>query len=115
METPIVEGKAMNVWLQELGTKSKHTREVYLLYFNRFIERWEIPDAEKLYEMRRKDLASDDTRDHQNIERMVKTYMAEMHREGYAAGSCRQVSKAVGSFLESQVDAILEAAEDYQG
>lgn len=94
--------KAMDVWMDELNTKSKHTREVYLLYFNRFLERWGIPDAEALYEMRRADLASDDTRDHGRIERMVKTYMSEMQAEGYKAGSCRQVSKAVGSFLETQ-------------
>lgn len=102
--------------MEELATKSEHTREVYLLYFRRFLERWGISDAEKLYEMRRKDLTSDDTRDKQKIERMVKTFMAEMLQGGYAAGSCRQVSKAVGSFLESQgLDLKLKAKDKPKG
>lgn len=115
---PKVNNKAMEVWLQELDTKSEHTKEVYLLYFNKFLERWGISDAEELYEMRRADLVSDDTRDHQNIERMVRTFMAEMHNDGYAAGSCRQVSKAVGSFMESQgrtLELNLKAKDKPQG
>ena len=102
--------------MEELSTKSEHTREVYLLYFNNFIERWDISDAEELFELRKDSLTSSDPRDRKKVERMVKTYMAEMHREGYAAGSCRQVSKAVGSFLESQgLDLKLKAKDKPKG
>ena len=92
----------MDVWEQDLQTKSEATRYNYRRYFSKFLERWAIGDGEELYAMRRADLASEDTRDHENVQRMVKVFMAEMFQQGYAAGTCRTVSKAVVSFFESQ-------------
>ena len=115
METEQI-SKAMTVWMEEFNTKSKHTKEVYLLYFNNFLKRWEISDAEQLFELRRDSVLSLDPRDKRQVERMVKTFMAEMLEKGYAAGSCRQVSKAVGSFLESQgFDLKLKAKDKPKG
>lgn len=98
----VEDSKAMRIWLSELNTKSSSTKEVYLIYFNTFMERWNIPNAEELYEMRRTDLESDDTRDHQRIERMVKTLMAEMRQSGKSASTCKQVGKSLSSFFDTQ-------------
>ena len=92
----------MDVWEQDLQTKRENTRYNYRRYFGMFLERWGMEDGEELYQMRRADLTSEDTRDHENTERKVRVYMAEMLKEGYAAGTCRIVAKAVVSFFESQ-------------
>jgi len=94
--------KAMEVWGQDLSTKASGTRYNYYRYFGLFLERYGIGDGEDLYEMRRADLASEDSRDHKRVERMAKVFMAEMLADDYAAGTCRMVSKALVSFFDSQ-------------
>lgn len=94
--------KAIEVWDLDLMSCVKATRNNYRLYFRRFLERYGVEDGEDLYKMRLADLASGDTRDHRRVERMIKVYMAEMLEDGYAAGTCRMVSKALTSFFESQ-------------
>ena len=101
MQNQVHEGKAWDTWLQDLSAKAPSTRIVYLSAFEAFLQRWEL-DPDRLYEMRRTDMESDDPRDKQNIERMVKVYMSELLGEGKAPNTVRQTSKAVGSFLESQ-------------
>jgi len=92
----------MDVWEQDLQTKKKVTRYNYRRYFGMFLERWGMKDGEELYQMRKVDLASGDTRDHENVERKVRVFMFEMMEKGYAPGTCRIVAKAVVSFFESQ-------------
>lgn len=91
----------MVVWLEDLSTKADSTRRAYLRNFDRFCDRWGY-DADSLFEARKVDLNSLDSRDHQNIERKVKVLFSEMTAKGYSPNSVRQVSKAVASFLESQ-------------
>ena len=95
------EGKAYQTWLQDLSAKARSTQQVYLAAFEAFLERWDL-NPDKMYEMRMADLESGDPRDKQNVERMVKVYMNELLEEGKAPSTVRQVSKAVGSFMESQ-------------
>ncbi len=93
--------RALEVWEQDLSIKSENTRIVYRRNFKAFLDRWGVT-AEELYAMRRADVKSEDTRDQLNVERMVKVLMAEMSEKGYAASTCRNVSKAMTSFFESQ-------------
>ena len=101
----------MEAWEMELEIKAEGTREIYLMYFERFLERWGLtPDG--LYEMRIGDLKSEDPRDHKRIEKMVKVQMAEMKRRGAAASTCRHLWKAVRSFFEAQGLEIKVKAKD---
>lgn len=95
------EGKAWDVWMQDLRTLSTGTVDSYLLNFRKFHERWGV-EPEELYRMRIEDLKSEDTRDHNRIERMVKTQMSEMISAGFAASTSRGIMKAMKSFFESQ-------------
>jgi len=91
----------MQVWEEDLSTKAESTREVYYRYFNRFLKRWSLTPDE-LYEKRRADLAGDDPRDRQGVERMIKVQMAEMVEQGFSASTCDQLLKAMSSFFDSQ-------------
>ena len=95
------EGKAWETWMMELETKAGNTRDNYIRFFRQFLRRWNL-EPEGLYEMRRSDLNSEDPRDHKRIEKMVKVQMAEMRKAGQAAGTCRNLMKAVKSFFEAQ-------------
>ncbi len=97
---PVV-SKALEVWEQDLSARAKNTRKLYRRYLNQFLERWETTPDE-LYSMRKADFDSDDPRDKQSVERMVKVMMSEMRAEGYAASTCSFIGKAVSSFFESQ-------------
>ncbi len=59
--------KAFETWEGELASKSEGTRKVYLSYLEKFLDRWEIPGAEGLYDIRKKDVESEDPRDHRNM------------------------------------------------
>jgi len=98
MET---QGKAWEVWTQDLGTKAERTKDSYMRGLKRFLDRWEV-EPEELYNMRVEDLKSEDTRDHLRIERMVKTQMSEIQGDGYSAETCKMIKKSVQSFFESQ-------------
>lgn len=87
--------------MQDLGTLSTGTVDSYLLNFRKFHERWGV-EPEELYSMRVEDLKSEDTRDHNRIERMVKTQMSEMLSAGFSASTARGIMKAMKSFFESQ-------------
>jgi len=91
----------MQVWEEELQSKSKKTRWIYRHELKRFLERYGWTPKE-LYEIRKADLESEDTRDHQNIERKVKALMTEMMEGGLSASTARCVAKAISSFLEAQ-------------
>lgn len=93
--------KAMEVWELELASKAPSTQRDYKRYFDRFTDRWTL-DPDELYDRRLNDLSSRDPRDHKHVERLVKTQMAEMKREGLSASTCRMLNKAVNSFFEAQ-------------
>jgi len=93
--------KTLKVWELELSSKALSTQKEYRRYFGRFLERWELT-ADELYKTRLDDLRSPDPRDHNQMERLVKTQMAEMKRSGMAASTCRMLNKAVNFFFESQ-------------
>jgi len=95
------EGKAWNTWVEELGNRAKSTRRSYLLYFNRFIERWGM-GPEELYELRLKTIKSTDPRDHRHLERMVNTMIKEMRDKGFKTQTCLMLRKAMQSFFEAQ-------------
>ncbi|MBA7613068.1 Tyrosine recombinase XerC [subsurface metagenome] len=106
------EGKSMDLWLDDLRSLSSSTKRSYLRSFKAFIERYETtPD--KLYEMRLEDFKSEDPRDRLRIERMVKTYMVELHESGKSASTCRQVSKALSNFFVSQSLPLTMKAKDH--
>jgi len=94
-------GKAWEIWMQDLGTQSASTMDSYLRNFRKFHERWGV-EPEELYSMRVEDLKSEDTRDHNRIERMVKTQMSEILGAGFSASTSRGIMKAMKSFFESQ-------------
>jgi integrase len=89
-----------DTWMQDLDTNAKGTKKIYLSHFKRFLKRWNIT-ADKLYEMRKADFQSIEPLERKRIERMVKTSMSELEKAGYAASTCKNVRKAVSSFLES--------------
>ena len=94
--------KALITWEGELASKSEGTRKVYLSYLEKFLDRWEIPRAEELYDIRKKDLESEDSRDHRNIEQKINIQMGEMMEAGYAASTARMLAKSLTSFFEAQ-------------
>jgi integrase len=63
--------------------------------------------------MRRDNLRSEDPRDSKKVERMIKVLMAEMVKEGYAANTAKNVSKALSSFFASQGLPIIIKAKDF--
>lgn len=95
------EGRAWATWITDLKTKAESTRAEYLRNFRRFLERWDL-SPEALFEMRMSDVKSDDPRDVRRIEGMVKTMMAEKHKAGASASTCRILRQSVSSFFESQ-------------
>ncbi len=94
--------RALGLWVQALDTQAPSTKTIYLRWMGYFLKRFEIPDAEALYRLKREDLRSDDPRDTMRVEQMVKTLMAEKMREGLKANSVKQLPKALKSFFDSQ-------------
>jgi len=97
----VLEGKAWEIWMQELGFKAPSTKREYLRHFKNFTERWTLSPSE-LYEMRLNDVKSDDPRDARGIERMVLTQMNEIIEEGWSVQKAIQMRNAVSSFFEAQ-------------
>ena len=89
-----------DAWRQDLDTKAGRTKDAYLFYFKRFLNRWKVNPGE-LYEMRKADLRSVEPLERKRIERMVRTSMSEREKAGYSASTCEMVRKAVSSFFES--------------
>lgn len=94
------ESLVWNIWMQDLDTKAGRTKDAYLFYFKRFLNRWKVNPSE-LYEMRKADLRSVEPLERKRIERMVRTSMSEREKAGYSASTCEMVRKAVSSFFES--------------
>ena len=94
------ENRVWDIWTQDLDNLAEDTKRVYIPYFNRFLKRWGITAGE-LYEMRKADLQSGEPMERRRIERMVKTSMSELEKEGLAASTCRHVVQAVSNFFES--------------
>jgi integrase len=92
--------KALDIWKQELSTKAKSTQRAYRIYFNRFLKRFDLTPS-GLYDLRKKTLESNDTRNHRHVERMVNTMTNEM-KELYKPTTLLLMIKAVNSFLVSQ-------------
>ena len=81
--------------------RAPNTVDIYRRELRKFLSRWKTTPDE-LYSMRKADMESEDPRDHQRIERMVKTQMSEIQDQGYSAETCKQLKKAMSSFYESQ-------------
>ena len=86
--------------MEELLSKASGTREKYLFYFQRFLERWGL-SADELFEMRLKDLRSGDPLNFGRIERWVKAWCRELVEAGYSPGTCRLAAHAVKSFFKA--------------
>ncbi len=95
------ESKAIQVWEQELKLKAPSTRRIYTYRFKQFLERWSL-DADQLFALRQTNLKSDDPRDKQEVERMVRVMMAESIEKGYSASTSAHYSRALTSFFEAQ-------------
>jgi len=103
--------KALEVWEEDLSTKTESTQSIYRRNFERFLSRYEIA-AEELYELRRDNLKSEDSRDRMKVERMIKVLMSELSEEGYAANTVKNISKALSSFFASQGLPLVMRARD---
>ena len=95
------ESKSWGLWINDLATKADSTRYIYLRYFLKFLERWDI-DPERLYQTRLEHEDSKDPRDRKIIEGWVKTQTKEIMDEGLSAATARQLEKSVISFFDSQ-------------
>jgi site-specific recombinase XerD len=93
--------KAMEIWDSELSNLADGTVYNYRRNLRDFCERWSLTPDE-LYELRLSDLESADRRDARNIERKLKIQMTEMRERGLAAGTCRNFTKGIAHFFESQ-------------
>jgi Site-specific recombinase XerD len=87
--------------MDDLSTKADNTKESYIRNLNKFLDRWEVT-AEELYEMRKSDLASEDTRDRGNVDRRIKIQMSELQKAGYSANSIKVFVRSLTSFFDSQ-------------
>ncbi len=94
--------KAYRVWMDQLNTKAQGTRWTYLHWFTKFLERYEITDAEALYRMKVEDLKSEDTRDRLRVEAMAKTMMFEGIKVGYKPKTVAHLAKSLKSFFDAQ-------------
>jgi len=90
----------MEVWMEELLSKASGTREKYLFYFQKFLERWGL-SADELFEMRLNDLRSGDPLNFSRVERWVKAWCRELVEAGYSPGTCRLAAHAVKSFFKA--------------
>jgi integrase len=104
-------GKALEVWEQDLSIKSESTNSIYRRNFKRFLDRFDI-NPDELFELRRESLSSDDPRDKQKVERMIKVLMSELSAEGYAANTVKNIPKAMSSFFEAQGLPLVIKAKD---
>lgn len=101
LKTECLTGKAGEVWEEELAALAQKTQLRYLTCFVKLIEIWGvIPD--ELFDMRFKDLKSDDPRDFKNMERRINKLMKEMEDEGSSFESARMVKKTMSSFFSAQ-------------
>ncbi|EMR73186.1 site-specific recombinase XerC [Thaumarchaeota archaeon SCGC AB-539-E09] len=101
IKVQVQEGKAWEIWMQELGFKAEGTKNEYLRYFTDFADRYEYTPSQ-LYEMRLKDVKSYDPRDKRRIERLVLEQMNEIIEAGWSTQKALGVRKAVSSFFEAQ-------------
>jgi integrase len=107
-------GEAMRIWLNYLESKAEGTRRIYIRSFMGFLERWNL-DADLFYEDVRKAVKNryEDPRPFRVIQSKVQNYLAELKRSGKSASTCKQVYKAVRSFLEAQgIDGFSLKAKD---
>ncbi len=96
------ESKASRVWQLELSRLAPNTRGRYVRLMDAFMSRFDIATLEDLYKMRIEDLEAKDSRDQGRVERLVKTYMDELVKQGQKPQTVAHVFKAVQHFFNSQ-------------
>jgi len=86
-------------WLAQIDGRSEGTKELYILYFQKFLEYVELTPDE-LIELQRKAMEGNgDPRENHVVESKVRAWLAEMKRVKSPA-TCRSMLSAVRSFFE---------------
>jgi integrase len=93
--------KSLEVWEDELSSKSKQTKYIYRRSLKQFLEYagW---THEQLFDIHRDAIKSEDPRDWHVISRKLKSYMKYLVDEkGLSTAHAHQAQKAVASFLSA--------------
>jgi len=91
---------AESYWEKRLSRKAEGTRREYLRYFRRFLE-WSELSPERLYELHKEALESEDLRESDVVGELVGEYMDIMEGEGYSNSTQNMMLKAVKSFFDA--------------
>ena len=95
------ESKSWKVWMNDLKTRAENTRRQYPRIFIKFLERWNL-GPEELFELKLKNMQSEDPRDRREVEGWVRISMKEAVDIGYAPATARMIAKAVNNFFQAQ-------------